>query len=135
MILVLAVEEGGGEGVELEPDGSCGHGFQPGRIAVQTTLGRVGGDSGEEFFQAVFIVVDDLQLDHCGILADRPQPFQVFLVGVDIVIEEKTGDLQTAGPHFLHRIDGARGAAHVEEYFHCAIIYRGSVPCNTLVIP
>jgi hypothetical protein len=38
----------------------------------------------------------------------------VFLVGMDIVIEEIAGDAHAGSTQFLYRIDGARSAAYVE---------------------
>jgi hypothetical protein len=37
---------------------------------------------------------------------------------VDIGIEKKSRNLLAFGAQFLHRVDGARRAAYVEEYIH-----------------
>jgi hypothetical protein len=37
---------------------------------------------------------------------------------MDVVIIEEAGNIHAAGTKFLHRIDGAGGAAYVEEYLH-----------------
>jgi hypothetical protein len=118
VLLVSAVEKGCGERVEAEPDGYCRRCFHPGGVTVGATIDRVGGNIGEEFLQEVFFAIYNFQVNQGGKLADRFHPSPVFLVGMDIVIVEKSRDLGTVYAQFLHAIAGAWRTAYMKEYFH-----------------
>jgi hypothetical protein len=132
VFLIPAVEKRSGECLKTEPDGFGSRGLQAGGIAVKAALRGVGGNVGEEFLQAVFVMVDNFQFYQVRILADGFQPALVFLVGVDVMVVEKAGNAHTAGAQFLHRIYGARRAANVEEYLHVTEILRLSAEKNKL---
>jgi hypothetical protein len=134
VFLVPAVEKSGGERVEAEPDGCRCRCFHPGGVTVDATTDGVGGDIGEEFLQAVFFAINNFQINQVSKLAERLQPSQIFLVGMDVVIVEKTRDLGTVDAKFLYAVAGAWRTAYMKEYFHFATVIKLSTDLSDLKV-
>jgi len=85
----------------------------------------------QELLQKIFIPIDHLQPDLLGVLSQCVESFLVFLVRVDVRIEEVSGDLLPFSPHLLKRIDCAVATTDVEEDSHWMETVNSNVKCQT----
>jgi hypothetical protein len=88
-------------------------------MTVLTSLLDSMRHTAQKLLEEIFIPVDHFQPNYLGVLSQCVESFLVFLVGMDVGIEEVSGDLLPFFPHLLKRIDYAVGTTDVEEDFHC----------------
>jgi hypothetical protein len=72
----------------------------------------------QELLEEIFVPIDHLQPNFLGVMSQCVKSFLVFLVGMNVGIEEVSGDLLAFFPHLFKRIDCAVGATDVKEDFH-----------------
>jgi hypothetical protein len=116
VVLTLAVEESGAEGVEAALLGKTGSGIQTHGIADQAAVLFAERHLSEEILERVVGSDDQRQALVLGKLVERLQASFELLVWMDVGIEKETMDLPTLGAQSLQWDDGARAAARVQKY-------------------
>lgn len=76
------------------------------------------GHIPQELFQEIFIPVDNIESNFLGILLQGVKSFLVFLIRMDVGVEEVSGDFLPFSPHLLKRIDCAVGTTDMQKNFH-----------------
>jgi hypothetical protein len=76
------------------------------------------GDISQKLLKEILIPIDHLQPDFSGVLSQRLKSFLVFLVGMDVGIEEISDNFFPFFSDSFKGIDSAIGTTDMEEDFH-----------------
>lgn len=115
MVLVLAVEQGGREGIEVAALCLLGGCLQTEKIAEPAALILAEGYPAQEPLKVIFVTIDDPDGGVLFVYPNRIQPPLKFLIGMYVRVEKKAYNLPFLAAQSPQRIDEAVSAADMDE--------------------
>ena len=72
------------------------------------------GDVSQKLLQKIFVPIQYLELNLFRILFEGTQPFLIFLIGMNVRVEEVADNLFSFSPELFQWIDGAVSTADMK---------------------
>jgi hypothetical protein len=117
MLLKAAVKKGGRKGVETTAFCDLRCLYESQSVAMPATILLTEYNLPQEPFQGITLLPYDSEPFPTGIDIERIQALFIFQIGMDIRIVKVSADLMPFFSEFSQRIDGARPAAGMQQYF------------------